>query len=319
MKKSISIVVPVFNEQLSINAFRDEIIAVTSNITEYDFEFIFVDDGSRDGTVGTIKNCFKHEKSVVVLELSRNFGKEAALLAGLRQSKGNAVIPIDVDLQDPPNLIQKLIEKWENGAEVVLAQRIRRSGDSFSKRICAWVFYKLFNVLSSISLPENVGDFRLMDRMVVNAIIDLPENQLFLKGIFAWVGFKQDIIKFERPERKNGKESQTNLKLFSLALDGITSFGFGLLRIWVLLGFLAASFSLIYGLSIVARVFLYGIEVPGYASIMVVLTFFSGLQFFALGILGEYLGRVYIESKRRPPFIVKNDKKPTTRKNRIAE
>jgi glycosyltransferase involved in cell wall biosynthesis len=243
---------------------------------------------------------------VRVIDLSRNFGKEAALTAGLDAARGDAVIPIDVDLQDNPALITKLVEEWKRGFEVVLAKRADRRTDSFAKRLTAFLFYRLHNSISSEPvLPENVGDFRLMDRKVVEAIKQLPERRRFMKGIFAWVGFRSTTVEYVRDSRFVGKSRFTGWKLWNFALEGITSFSTAPLRIWTYLGLAVASLAFVYAGFIIMRTVIHGIDVPGYASLLAVTLFLGGIQLIGLGVLGEYLGRVYSEAKQRPIYIVR--------------
>jgi glycosyltransferase involved in cell wall biosynthesis len=241
-----------------------------------------------------------------VVELSRNFGKEAALTAGLDAAVGDAVIPIDADLQDPPSLIGKLIRAWEDsGADVVLAKRKDRNSDSLAKRFSAAAFYDMHNWVSQIKIPANVGDCRLMTRVVVDALKQLPEKQRFMKGLFAWVGFKTVTIEYTREKRFAGSSKFSGWKLWNFALEGITSFSSLPLRIWTYIGMVGALVTLGYGLFIVLRTLIQGVDVPGYASLLVSILFFGSLQLMGLGMLGEYVGRIYMESKRRPTYLVR--------------
>lgn len=243
---------------------------------------------------------------LVIVDLSRNFGKEAALSAGLEHATGDAIIPLDADLQDPPQLVSALIEKWEEGYDVVLARRVDRSSDSFLKRVTAGAFYNVINRLSDVDIPHHVGDFRLMDRRVVDVLKSLPEARRFMKGLFAWAGFRTITVDYVRPERNLGTSKFSGWKLWNLALEGITSFSIVPLKIWTYIGFLVAACSFIYGSFIVGRTIIFGVDVPGYASLTSIVLFMSGLQMIGLGVLGEYVGRIYLEAKRRPPFIVRS-------------
>lgn len=301
----ISIVCPFYNEALGVGAFFSRLIPVLDRLEEA-YEVICVNDGSRDGTLAALLAMRALHPSVRVIDLSRNFGKEAALTAGLDAARGDAVIPIDVDLQDNPALITKLVEEWKRGFEVVLAKRADRRTDSFAKRLTAFLFYRLHNSISSEPvLPENVGDFRLMDRKVVEAIKQLPERRRFMKGIFAWVGFRSTTVEYVRDSRFVGKSRFTGWKLWNFALEGITSFSTAPLRIWTYLGLAVASLAFVYAAFIIIRTVVHGIDVPGYASLLAVTLFLGGIQLIGLGVLGEYLGRVYSEAKQRPIYIVR--------------
>jgi len=301
----ISLVIPVFNEELTVKFFIDHVYSLFKNKKEYTIEYIFVNDGSTDSTLEKLLECKKIYTNIIIIDLSRNFGKEAALTAGLVVSKGKAVIPIDVDLQDPPELIFEMLEKWKNGFEVVLAKRINRNTDSFLKRTSAKIFYGLFNLLSEVKIPINVGDYRLMDRKVINSIIEIKETKRFMKGIFAWVGYKTTYVEFVRQKRVAGKSKFNGWILWNLALEGITSFSTKPLRVWTYFGSIVALTSFLYGMYIIIKIMIHGIEVPGYASMIVAIVFLGGIQLIGIGIIGEYLGRTYIETKNRPIYIIK--------------
>ena len=225
--------------------------------------------------------------------------------AGIDEAKGACVIPIDADLQDPPSLISIMLKEWQKGAEVVLAKRIDRSTDSFMKRKTAEIFYRLHNALSSLKIPENVGDFRLMDRVVVDALKKLPERQRFMKGLFAWVGFNTVTIEYIREARFAGSSKFSSWKLWNFAIEGVTSFSLVPLKVWTYIGFLGSLFATFYATFIIIRTWIFGIDLPGYASLLVVMLFFGSLQLMSLGIIGEYIGRIYFESKQRPLYIIK--------------
>jgi glycosyltransferase involved in cell wall biosynthesis len=302
-------VVPVYNEALVIDHFLVSVNQVLDKILTNDFhlqfEWVFINDGSSDATLEQLLLAQKTDPRIKVVDLSRNFGKEAALSAGFFCAKGDAVVPIDVDLQDPPELLNQMIEQWYAGYEVVLGRRINRDADSWAKRNSALLFYRVFNCLSKPVLPENVGDFRLMDRMVVDAINRLPESGRFMKGLFAWVGFKTAYVDYVRPQRMAGDSKFNSWKLWNFAIDGIASFSTQPLRLSTYLGLIVSMSSIAYALYISIRVMLYGVDVPGYASLMVAITFLGGLQLLSIGILGEYLGKTYLESKRRPIYLVR--------------
>ncbi|GHV57034.1 glycosyl transferase [Synergistales bacterium] len=272
---------------------------------EEEFEFIFVNDGSADGTLGVLLSLASDkDNNVRVVNLSRNFGKEAALTAAIDYARGDAVIPIDADLQDPPELVLKMIAKWREGFDVVLARRADRNSDTFAKRVTAMMFYRFHNKISSPPLPENVGDFRLMSRRVVDVLKRLPERQRFMKGLFAWVGFKSALIDYTRQERNAGRSSFNFWRLWRLAVEGITSFSALPLTVWSYLGMFTSLTSILYGAYIVIRTMVRGIELPGYASTICLILFLGGLQLMGIGVMGEYLSRTYMESKQRPIYVV---------------
>lgn len=305
LKQLISIVVPFYNESSGVNYFYEAISAVINPISSFDFEVICIDDGSRDDTLQKLIYIATQDKRFRVLEFSRNFGKEAALTAGIDASLGHAVIPIDSDLQDPPELIPVLIEEWKKGAEVVLAKRTDRNTDFFLKRKSAEWFYRLHNRLSDLEIPENVGDFRLMDRNVINALKNLPERQRFMKGLFAWVGFKTTTVNYSRNKRIAGNTKFSGWKLWNFALEGITSFSTAPLKLMTYTGITLTLLTFLYAITIITRTLIFGVDVPGYASLLVAILFLGGLQLIGIGILGEYIGRIYMESKQRPTYVVR--------------
>ncbi|QWK79606.1 glycosyltransferase family 2 protein [Ochrobactrum sp. BTU1] len=301
----LSIVIPMMNEQEAVPVLFNRLFPILEE-TDRSFEVICVNDGSSDDTLGALQQVQRQNPSVVIVDLSRNFGKEAALTAGLMQARGQAVIPLDADLQDPPELIVEMLKLWEQGAEVVLAVRTKRETDTPLKRTTANAFYRIINSISDISIPPNAGDFRLMDRAVIDALKQLPERSRFNKGLFAWLGFKTETIQYERPPREVGNTKWNYRKLWSFALDGITSFSSSPLRVWSYLGVIIAGCAMLYGLVVVFKVLVLGLrDVPGYASLMVVLLFSNGIVLIGLGVIGEYLSRVFIETKGRPLVIVR--------------
>lgn len=303
----ISIVTPFFNEGDGIYLYNSAITNLIEQLPQYDFEVVCVDDGSRDDTLQKLIQLADADHRFRVLELSRNFGKEAALTAGIDAALGDAVIPFDADLQDPPDLIPKMIEMWKQGFEVVLARRSDRRSDTFLKRTTAALFYRLHNKLSTIQIPENVGDFRLMDRRVVSALRKLPEQQRFMKGLFAWVGFRTTTIDYARQPRIAGNTKFSGSKLWNFALEGITSFSTAPLKLWSYLGAVCACFTLFYAGIVIVRTTIYGIALPGYASLLVAILFFGSVQLISIGILGEYIGRIYVESKKRPQYLIRSE------------
>lgn len=301
----ISLVVPVFNEEEAIPIFYRE---VRNSLEEWDVEIVFVNDGSSDGTEAIINALAISDPSVKPISFTRNFGKEPALFAGLEYATGDAVIPIDVDLQDPINVIPRMIEAWKNGADMVLAKRTDRTSDGHLKRKSAEWFYHLHNKISSPKIEENVGDFRLMSRDVVESIKLLQERNLFMKGILSWVGGKVDVVEYTRAERVAGTSKFNGWKLWNLALEGITSFSTFPLRVWTYLGLIIAGISFIYASYLIADTLIFGNPVRGYPSIMASILFLGGVQLIGVGVLGEYVGRIYIEIKQRPRYILKNGK-----------
>jgi len=289
-----------------IDIFLEKIFEVLKSVGK-SYEIVFVNDGSRDATLEILKTKAKEYEEVRVISLSRNFGKEAALSAGLDASKGETVVPIDVDLQDPPELILKFVKKYEEGYDVVVGKRADRTTDSTAKRVSAEAFYKMHNKISDIEIPHNVGDYRLMSRRVVEELKKLPETQRFMKGIFAWLGFKTAVIEYKREGRVAGDSSFNGWKLWNFALDGITSFSTAPIRIWLYIGIFLAFISFLYGSWIILKTLIFGVDSPGYASIITIVLFLGGIQLMGIGILGEYIGRIYIESKNRPVYIVEDE------------
>jgi len=302
-KVDISLVTPFYNEEESITLFFKEIVPVLTE-TGKTFEIICVNDGSRDATLEKLLLAKKTIPQIRIINLSRNFGKEAALTAGLDHSTGEVVIPIDADLQDPPELINEFLKKWQEGYDVVVGKRTDRSTDTFLKRFTARIFYKLHNKISDIEMPANVGDCRLMTRKVVESLKELPENQRFMKGIFSWVGFKTATVEYKRKKRIAGKTAFNGWKLWNLGIDGVTGFSTVPLRIWLYIGILISLTSFLYASFIIVRTLILGIDVPGYASLLTFVLFLGGIQLIGIGVIGEYVGRIYMESKRRPPYIV---------------
>ncbi|WP_279477606.1 glycosyltransferase family 2 protein [Aureimonas sp. SK2] len=301
----VSLVVPCFNEEEVLPLFLAELRPILGSVPGIRFEFVFVNDGSTDGTLPLLAAEARLDPAVRVIDLSRNFGKEAALSAGLAEARGDAVIPFDADLQDPPDLIPLLTERWREGFEVVIARRVDRSSDGFLKRETANAFYRLHGRLTDIDLPENAGDFRLMDRRVVDALNAMPESCRFMKGLFAWAGFRTTSVDYTRRPRAAGRSKFSGWKLWNFALEGITSFSTLPLRIWTYAGFLVAAGALLYAAAIAVRTLILGVDVPGYASLAVLILLFGGLQMMGMGMIGEYVGRIYMESKRRPLYFVR--------------
>ena len=304
----MSIIVPVLDEESTVGPFVARIVPVLEALREPDgWEVLFVDDGSEDATLAAIAAANRIEPRVRAIALSRNFGKEAALSAGLDHARGQVVIPIDVDLQDPPEVIGAMLAKWREGHEVVYGVRRNREADSLPKRITAEWYYRAHNWLSHDKIPEHAGDFRLLDRKVVDVIRKMPERNRFMKGLFAWAGFRQAAVEYERAERAHGTTKFNYWKLWQLALDGITSGSTLPLRIWSYLGGGVALLAFGYAVYVVIKTMIRGGDVPGYPSLIVAILFFGGLQLLSLGILGEYVGRILVETKGRPIYIVRDE------------
>lgn len=302
--ESLCIVIAAYNEQDVLNEFYQRLSQSVAGL-RYDMKFIFVDDGSSDGTLDILKNLHAVDERVVVIALSRNFGKEAAMTAGLDHAQEfDAVIVIDADLQDPPELIPDLVAKWREGNDVVYAQRIKREGESFIKRVTAAAFYRLVRRLRGGNIPANTGDFRLLSQRAVAALADLREQNRFMKGLFTWIGYKQTGIQYVREKRAAGDTKWNYWRLWNFALDGITSFTTLPLKLATYVGAITATLALFYGLVMVVRTLIFGNEVPGYPSIMVVILTLGGVQLVAIGVVGEYVGRMFNEVKRRPLYFI---------------
>lgn len=307
----LSVVVPAYNEEAALKSFHDRLASVLDRLGE-PAEVIYVDDGSRDLTRAVLHRLQSHDPRVAVVTLSRNFGKEVALTAGLHHARGAAVVVIDADLQDPPELIPSLMVPWrERGVDVVYAQRQARSGESWAKRITARLFYALMQHVGRIHIPPDTGDFRLLSRKAVDALNQYPEQHRFMKGLFTWIGFDQEAVTYERDPRCAGRSKWSWLKLFNLAIEGITSFTAAPLRLASILGLAIALLAFLDGVWIIYKTLRYGVDVQGYASLMTAVLFLGGVQLTAIGILGEYLGRIFHETKQRPLYHVK-DYRPAT-------
>ena len=305
---TIDVIVPCYNESQCLPELFARLREVLQKCSDYSFHLILVDDGSVDETLSVASRELSSSVSFfsgMIVEFSRNFGKEAALLAGLRQSSHDACIIIDADLQDPPDLIPRMILIWREGAQIVNAVRSERTTDSFAKRFTAESFYKIFLALSKLKVQFNSSDYRLLDRVVIDAILSCHERVRFSKGFFAWAGFHQDNIYYDRIERAAGSGKWGSWRLWNYALDGIFSFSTAPLRIWTYVGIAFTALAFAIGLSSIVRTIIYGVNVPGYASLISAVTFLGGLQLVGIGILGEYLGRTYIETKRRPNYVIR--------------
>jgi glycosyltransferase involved in cell wall biosynthesis len=301
----VSLIVPVFNEEQAIDLFY-QAVRRELKLDGTEVEIVFINDGSTDGTAERASALAQVDELVVLINFSRNFGKEPALFAGLEYASGDAVIPMDVDLQDPISVIPLLIEQWQKGADVVLAKRRDRTADGYLKRHSAALFYHLLNRISYTRIEENVGDFRLMDRKVVDVIRALPEHQLFMKGVLSWAGFNTVVVEYERARRVVGDSKFNGWKLWNLALEGVTSFSTVPLRLWTYVGGFVSIFAGFYAVYMVLDKIFFGNSVPGYPSLMTAILFLGGVQLIGIGILGEYVGRIYIEAKHRPRYVVKD-------------
>lgn len=303
----LSVVVPVKNEEHGILPFVERVGSILEDVSNGEgWEILFVDDGSTDATLAAIVAANQRDGRVRALSLSRNFGKEAALSAGLDHARGAAVIPMDVDMQDPPEVLPEMVAKWRDGFEMVFGVRRCRDSDPLPKRLTAGLYYRAHNWVSSDKIPENAGDFRLLDRKVVEVIRALPERNRFMKGLFAWAGFKQSSVEYDRVERETGTTKFNYWKLWTLALDGITSASTVPLRIWSYVGALVALFAIGFAAWLAVDTLMFGNPVPGYASIMVSVLFLGGIQLISLGVLGEYVGRILTETKQRPLYVVRD-------------
>lgn len=301
----VSLVVPLFNEEQTVGAFYDA-VRREPGLRGHAVDIVFVNDGSSDRTAEVARAIALADSDVALINLSRNFGKEAALFAGLEHATGEAVVPMDVDLQDPIEVVPQLLAKWQGGADVVLAKRRDRSSDGYLKRRSASLFYHLLNRISYTHIEENVGDFRLMDRKVVAVIKALPEQQLFMKGVLSWAGFNVAIVEYDRVPRTLGPSKFNAWKLWNLALDGITSFSTVPLRLWSYIGGCISLLALVYAGYLVVDKVLFGNAVPGYPSLMTAILFLGGVQLIGIGILGEYVGRIYMEAKHRPKYVIRD-------------
>jgi glycosyltransferase involved in cell wall biosynthesis len=301
----LSIVVPVFDEAMGILEFYGRLADVLDGL-EVASEIVFVNDGSSDDTLQSLMSIRELDSRIAIIDLSRNFGKEVAMTAGLDFAHGRAVIIIDADLQDPPELIPALVEKWREGNDVVYAQRRVRKGETWFKRRSAHWFYRLMEKIGTVHIPRDTGDFRLLSRRAVDALAQLGESHRFMKGLFTWIGFEQVAVEYDRSPRAAGESKWNYWSLWNLAIEGITSFTVSPLRISTYVGLLVAIGAFLYGAFVLFRTLFFGTDLPGYPSIMVVILFMGGVQLIAVGVIGEYLGRIFNETKNRPLYFVKD-------------
>ncbi|AXI32067.1 glycosyltransferase family 2 protein [Priestia megaterium] len=304
MSKLVTILAPAYNEEEVIDSFYERVIEVTSQILDYDFEILFVNDGSKDRTLECIKRLRHKDAQVNFVDLSRNFGKEIAMIAGLDYAKGDAVVIIDVDLQDPPELIPEMIKYWEQGYDDIYAKRENRAGETWLKKWTSSAFYRLLQKTTRISIQEDTGDFRLLDRRSVNALLKMRESQRYTKGLFSWIGYNKKEILYNRDPRVAGTTKWNYSKLVDLAIEGITSFSTAPLRFSSLFGIVISLGAFIYMAFIILKTLIVGEMVSGYPSLMSIILFIGGIQLLSLGIIGEYLGRIFNETKNRPLYLV---------------
>ena len=302
--KKITILVPCYNEENSLDILYNRIKNMIAQEPDHQFQILLVDDGSNDGTLTKMKELHVKDESVSYLSLSRNFGKENAMLAGLDYAKGDAVILMDADLQDPPEMIPQMIAEWEKGYDDVYARRRSRSGETWFKKASAYWYYRILQKFADIKIPADVGDFRLLDRQAVNALCQLREKQRYTKGLFSWIGYNKKELLFDRDSRAAGNSKMSFFKLLGLAVDGITSFSVAPLRLASILGLIISSVAFIYLLFVVVKTLLFGDPVAGYPSMISIILFIGGIQLVVLGIIGEYVGRIFYEAKGRPDYLV---------------
>lgn len=299
----ISVVIPLLNEQGNLLELHDRLVAVFRDV-ECDYQLIFVDDGSTDGSDAVLRDLASHDPKVGVIRLTRNFGHELASTAGLDAATGDAIVLMDADLQDPPEVIEEMIQAWRSGAQIVYAVRRHRQGESWFKRSTSWMFYRMLNVLSDVPIPMDAGDFRLIDKQVLTALRACRESDRFVRGLVAWTGFRSKSVVYDRPPRKSGVTKYRPLKLLLLSLDASVGFSIKPLRLATAAGFLVTMLSLVMVVVIVMQKLIWGIRVEGYALLASGLFFLGGVQLLMLGIIGEYLGRVYRQTQNRPLYLV---------------
>ena len=302
----LSVIVPAYNEEEVLPVFHARLSSALAAITGLAgrWEVVYVNDGSKDATLQIMKDLQLQNPAVGVANLSRNFGKEAAMSAGLKLARGDAVILIDADLQDPPELIGEMVRVWQQGADVVNMKRVNRQGETWFKKASARWFYKVINALSEVHIPENVGDFRLLSRRAVDALNQLPERNRFMKGLFAWIGYRQVVVQYDRHPRAAGQTKWPYLKLLNFAVEGITGFSVVPLRLASYAGFLTALSAFIYALFLLVKTLMVGDSVKGFPTLILTILILGGLQLMAMGIIGEYLGRLFMESKNRPLYLL---------------
>lgn len=304
MMKKVTVLIPCYNEEMSLNILYERLKLIFNALPNYQFHILLINDGSKDETLKKMKELHKKDAIVSYLSLSRNFGKENAMLAGLDYATGDAVILMDADLQDPPELIPQMIQEWENGYDDVYARRRSRAGETWFKKASAHWYYRILQKFADIEIPADVGDFRLLDKQAVEALCSLREKQRYTKGLFSWIGYNKKELLFDREPRATGNSKMDFFKLVSLAIDGITSFSVAPLRLASILGLLISTIAFIYLLFVITKTLLYGDPVAGYPSMISIILFMGGIQLVVLGIIGEYVGRIFYEAKGRPDYLV---------------
>ncbi len=302
--KLVTILVPTYNEKDVLNMLYERLLNTINSNSKYNFEILFINDGSKDNTLDIIRNLREKDKRVCYVNLSRNYGKETAMMAGFDYCKGDCVIILDADLQDPPELIPEMLKYWEEGYDDVYAKRRSRKGESFLKKFTSKIYYKTLQSVTNIEIQKDTGDFRLLDRRCIEALKQLRESQRYTKGLFSWIGYKKKEILFDRDPRAAGKTKWNFRKLVGLSIDGLTSFTTAPLRMSAILGIIISLVGFLYMMVIIIKTLIYGIDVPGYSSTMVVILFLGGIQLIFLGIIGEYLGRAFYETKDRPLYFI---------------
>lgn len=302
--KTITVLIPCYNEESNIDFLYGRLKNIISSLADYHICILFVNDGSTDNTLAKLKNIHIKDSAVSYISLSRNFGKEMAMLAGLDYAEADAVIIMDADLQDPPELIPQMLKEWENGYDDVYARRRSRAGETWFKKASAHWYYRILQRFADIDIPADVGDFRLLDRRAVKALCSLRERQRYTKGLFSWIGYNKKELLYDRDPRAEGNSKMNYIKLFGLAVDGITSFSVAPLRLASYLGLIISSVAFVYLLFVVIKTLLYGDPVAGYPSMISVILFMGGIQLIVLGIIGEYVGRIFNEAKYRPDYLV---------------
>ena len=303
-KKKVTILVPAYNEQEVLPMLYDRLKAIMDELSNYDFEILFVNDGSKDNTLKIIRELREKDNRVCYVNLSRNYGKETAMIAGLDYMKGDCVVLIDADLQDPPELIPEMITYWEEGYDDVYAKRRSRQGETFLKKFTSWGYYRVLQHMTRIEIQKDTGDFRLLDRRCVEALKQMRESERYTKGLFSWIGYNKKEILYDRDSRAAGKTKWNYKQLINLSIDGITSFTTSPLRLAAKTGIVVSLVGFLYMLVIIFKTLFFGVDVAGYASMMVVILFLGGLQLIFLGVIGEYLGRAFYETKGRPLYFI---------------
>lgn len=314
--KKISILIPAYNEQEVLPLLFKRLDTLAASLPKYEFEFFFVNDGSRDNTLSILEASAKNDQRIAYINLSRNFGKEVAMIAGIDHVSGDATVIIDADLQDPPELIPDMIRLWEEGYDDVYARRRSRSGETFFKKKTSEWFYKILQKSTNVPIQQDTGDFRLLSKRCVEALRQFRESQRYTKGMFSWIGYKKKQLLYDRDPRAAGETKWNYLKLLNLAIDGITSFTTAPLRIASVAGVIISFLAFLYIIFIIIRTLFFGVDLAGYASTMAVILFMGGVQLLSIGVIGEYVGRIFNETKQRPLYFIETYHESTSRKTR---